>query len=121
MSTGQLLIATGLLALTIPVAGLEPIHLHTDAILALLALGVVGTGAGYVLNYRLIADEGPAASIVSYLIPVVAVLLGAAGLHEPLSARVLVGAAVVLLGVALSAQAGRRATDESSTRVHPSI
>jgi drug/metabolite transporter (DMT)-like permease len=111
LSAGQLLMATGLLAVTVPVAGLQTIHLRADALLALLVLGVIGTGAGYVLNYRLIADEGPAASIVSYLIPVVAVVLGATGLGEPLNIRVLVGAAIVLVGVALSTRAPRRSTD----------
>ena len=40
---------------------------------------VLSTGIAYVLNYRLIQDEGPtAASMTNYLTPVVAVLLGVA-------------------------------------------
>jgi drug/metabolite transporter (DMT)-like permease len=40
------------------------------------ALGVLSTGIANVLNYRLIQDEGPtAASMTSYLTPVVAVVL----------------------------------------------
>jgi len=112
LSAGQLLVATGLLAVTVPVAGLQPIQLRTDAVLALLILGVITTGAGYVLNYRLIADEGPTASIVSYLIPIVAVVMGAALLDEPLNPRVLVGAVVVLVGVAVSTRAPRGPIDD---------
>jgi hypothetical protein len=41
-------------------------------VLALLALGAIGTGVGYVLNYRIITDDGPLfASTVTYLLPVV--------------------------------------------------
>jgi drug/metabolite transporter (DMT)-like permease len=52
------------------------------------------------LNYRLIQDEGPtAASMTNYLAPVVAVLLGVAFVDEPLSWNLVVGTAVVLVGV----------------------
>jgi len=56
-----------------------------------------------VLNYRLIADEGATvASTVTYLIPIVALLLGAIVLGEPLTWNLFIGAAIVLAGVALS-------------------
>jgi drug/metabolite transporter (DMT)-like permease len=102
LSAGQLLAATALMALTVPFADLRSVHLRGDAVAALIVLGGLGTGAGYVLNFRLIRDEGPAASIVTYLIPVVAVIFGAFGLSEALTAHVLIGVAVVLLGVALA-------------------
>ncbi|HEX4221030.1 MAG TPA: DMT family transporter, partial [Pseudonocardiaceae bacterium] len=66
-------------------------------------LGIFGTGIAFALNNRLIADEGATtASSVGYLLPVVSVGLGALALHEPLSGRVLIGMAVVLVGIALS-------------------
>ena len=102
LSAGQLLAATGLMSLTLPFGGLQSVHLRGDAVAALIVLGVLGTGAGYVLNFRLIRDEGPAASIVTYLIPVVAVTFGAFGLSEALTARVLIGVVVVLVGVAIA-------------------
>jgi hypothetical protein len=65
-----------------------------------VALGVLSTGIAYVLNYRLIQDEGPtAASMTNYLVPVVAVLLGVAFVDERLSWNLAVGTAVVLPGV----------------------
>ncbi len=68
----------------------------------MLALGVVGTGLAYVLNYRLIADEeAAAASTVTHLIPVVAVTLGAIALNEPLTWNLLLGVLIVLVGIAL--------------------
>jgi drug/metabolite transporter (DMT)-like permease len=104
MSGAQLSLATGLTALTLPFGGLTPIRL-TGAlpIVAVAVLGICGTGIAFVLNNRLIADEGAtAASSVGYLLPVVSVGLGALVLHEPLTARVVIGMAVVLIGIALS-------------------
>lgn len=104
MSGTQLSLATGLTALALPVGGLSPIHL-TGAlpIVAVAILGICGTGIAFALNNRLIADEGATtASSVGYLLPVVSVGLGAIALQEPLSVRVLIGMAVVLVGIALS-------------------
>lgn len=104
MSGAQLSLATGLTALALPVGGLTPIHL-TGAmpVVAVAILGVCGTGIAFALNNRLIADEGATtASSVGYLLPVVSVGLGALALHEPLTVRVLIGMAVVLVGIALS-------------------
>ncbi|HEY5985256.1 MAG TPA: DMT family transporter, partial [Streptosporangiaceae bacterium] len=57
----------------------------------------------YVLNYRLIADEGPtAASTVTYLLPVVALTLGIVVLGEAISWTLFAGTALVLLGIATS-------------------
>jgi drug/metabolite transporter (DMT)-like permease len=104
MSGAQLSLATGVTVLALPVGGLSPIHL-TGAmpVVAVAVLGIVGTGIAFVLNNRLIADEGATtASSVGYLLPVVSVGLGAIALQEPLSVRVLIGMAVVLVGIALS-------------------
>jgi drug/metabolite transporter (DMT)-like permease len=103
LSTGQMVAGTVLLALVAPVLGRGHVHLTTTVIAAVLALGVVGTGASYVLNYQLIADEGPtAASTATYLIPVVAVILGALVLAEPVTWKLALGAITILAGVALS-------------------
>lgn len=73
------------------------------ALLAVVALGIFGTGLTFHLNSRLIADEGPtAAATVGYLLPVVSVALGALVLGEQLNARVVTGMAVVLIGVGLT-------------------
>jgi drug/metabolite transporter (DMT)-like permease len=103
LSTGQMVAGTVLLAFVAPVLGRGHVHLTTTVIAAVLALGVAGTGASYVLNYQLIADEGPtAASTATYLIPVVAVILGAFVLAEPVTWNLALGAITILAGVALS-------------------
>ncbi|WP_433274914.1 DMT family transporter [Actinosynnema sp. CS-041913] len=103
LSSTQLVAASGLTLLVVPVGGLEPMHLGWQPLVAVAILGVFGTGLAFVINYRLIADEGPTnASTVGYLLPVVSVLLGAAFLGEDLNLRVVAGMVVVLVGVALT-------------------
>ncbi len=71
-------------------------------VLAILVLGILGTGVAYVINYTLIATEGPtAAGVVTYLVPAVAVALGVAFLSEPIGPNLLTGAVLILLGIAL--------------------
>lgn len=72
------------------------------ALIAVLILGVVGTGLAYVLNYALLNAEGPtAALLVAYLIPIVAAVLGVLILGDNLPPLAAAGAALVLVGVAL--------------------
>jgi drug/metabolite transporter (DMT)-like permease len=66
---GQLIMAAALLAIVTPFDGLQQVHLRWDAVLALLVLGAFGTGIAYILNYRLITDEGTTASVVNYALP----------------------------------------------------
>ncbi|MDQ3762098.1 MAG: DMT family transporter [Actinomycetota bacterium] len=101
LSAGQLTAATILSALALPIGWHAP-DLRADALGSIAVLGLLGTGIAYILNYRLITDDGPTvASTVTYLIPVVAVLFGAAVLGESLSLQVLAGMVVVLAGVGL--------------------
>lgn len=102
LSAAQLLAASGLMALAVVAAGLRAVHFSWTVVIAMSILGVAGTGVAYVLNYRLISEQGPtAASAVSYLLPVVAVLLGVAALGEPATWHLLAGSALVVAGVAL--------------------
>jgi drug/metabolite transporter (DMT)-like permease len=102
LSAGQLIAAAIELAIVLPFAGLQAVHLRWDAIAALAVLGALGTGIAYILNYRLITDEGTAASVVTYLLPIVAVTLGAAILGDHITAQIIGGMLVVLAGVAIT-------------------
>ena len=73
--------------------------------LSLLTLGALGTGLAYIWNINVLRAWGPTnASTVTYVTPVVGVLLGVLilgetfGWHEPL------GAGLVLLGILLAQQ-----------------
>ncbi len=67
------------------------------AVGAVLVLGVVGTGLAYMLQFDVVRAAGPTvASTITYLIPVVSVVLGAALLSEHLTGWEYAGAAIVL-------------------------
>jgi len=74
-----------------------------STILGMLALGALGSGIAYVLNTHIVGVAGSnVASSVTYVTPLVAVAAGALLLSEPLNWHEPLGAAVVLLGVAIS-------------------
>jgi drug/metabolite transporter (DMT)-like permease len=102
LSASQLAAGTGWMLLALPLGGLAPVEWRLDAVTSLLILAVLGTGVAYVLNYRLIADEGPTvASTTTYLLPVVAVVLGALVVNERVTVPMVAGMLLVLGGVAL--------------------
>ncbi|MEV7730935.1 DMT family transporter [Streptomyces sp. NPDC088921] len=114
-SAAQLLMATGWTTLSLPFAG--PVDTDLTGLAAVTALGVLGTGVTFYLNYRLIADEGPVtAATVGYLLPVVSVTLGAVLLDERVGLRVLIGMGVVLTGVALTRPIGARGCTDMRLR-----
>ncbi|GAA3849854.1 DMT family transporter [Amycolatopsis tucumanensis] len=108
ISAAQLAVASGLASLALPLEGARP-GFDGLAVLAVVLLGVFGTGITFYLNYRLIEDEGPTgAAVVGYLLPVVSVALGAVVLGEPVTPRVVAGMLVVLAGVGLTRTKPRR-------------
>ncbi len=115
----QLLAGAVLLLPTLPWSLVRPVQLPTDGtapwlpVLALAVLGLGGTGVAYVLLYRIIRDDGPvAAAGVAYLLPVVALVLGAALLDERVEPTAVTGVVLVLAGVALT----RRRVPPGATR-----
>jgi drug/metabolite transporter (DMT)-like permease len=103
LSSGQMIAGAVLLTLLAPIVARGSISLTPSVVASVIILGIFGTGLAYVLNYRLIADEGAtAASTVTYLLPIVAILLGMLVLAEAASWALLVGGAIILGGVALS-------------------
>jgi drug/metabolite transporter (DMT)-like permease len=76
---------------------------------------VLGTGIAYVLNYQIIASEGATvASTVTYLLPVVAIVLGVLVLGETVTVAALAGIALVLAGVALTRRREKTAVGEQA-------
>ncbi|MFD6336838.1 DMT family transporter [Streptomyces sp. NPDC060131] len=103
LSGAQLLAATGLTTLALPMAPAASGAPTLTAVIAVVVLGVLGTGVTFHLNYRLLETEGPTTTAtVGYLLPVVSVTLGAIFLGEELSARVLTGMVIVLAGVGMT-------------------
>ncbi|MGH2778784.1 MAG: DMT family transporter [Actinomycetota bacterium] len=112
----QLLIATAMALPLVLVDTLQtPPTLSLGAIGSIGFLGVLGSGVAYMLYYRLISDVGATtSSFVTYLIPIFGVTLGAVLLDEELGLNVLVGALLVIAGIALAELSARRTTPTAS-------
>ena len=68
-----------------------------------LFLGVMSSGLGFLLYYRLVRNVGAIrATSVTFLNPPVAMIGGAAYLAEPITGQMVAGAAVILAGTALA-------------------
>jgi drug/metabolite transporter (DMT)-like permease len=117
LAAGQQVAAAALLAvptvavlLAAPPAGATPAEM-SGALAAIAVLGLVCTGAAFVVWFGLLRRTGPVAAVtVTLLAPVFGVAWGAAFLDEPLTPGLVVGAAAVLAGVALITAPRRPAT-----------
>jgi drug/metabolite transporter (DMT)-like permease len=81
----------------------------TPSILALLYLAVCGSALPFTLYFWLLQHQTASRmSLVNYVTPVIAVTVGTLFLDEPFTARIVAGAALVILGVAVvMAKSGR--------------
>ena len=102
VSIGQLGCAAVLL-LPFAVAQLPDSAPPAKAWLAVLALGVLGSGIAYLLYFAIIASAGASRAIlVTYLVPAFALVYGAVFLDEAVTAVALAGLALVLTGTTLA-------------------
>jgi drug/metabolite transporter (DMT)-like permease len=73
-----------------------------EAIVAVVWLGLLGSGLAYLLFFRILDRWGATrTSMVAYLLPVFGIILGMAVLAEPIEAGIVIGAALVIGGIAL--------------------
>ena len=83
--------------------GFHSYEISLEALLSILALGVLGTGIAYIWNFRNVELAGPSlASTVTYITPLVAVILGFLLLGEPLTWNEPLGGLIVLIGSAIA-------------------
>jgi drug/metabolite transporter (DMT)-like permease len=76
--------------------------LTTDAIIAVVWLGLVGSGLAFLAYFRLLGRWGAArTSLVAYLLPVWGIILGAIVLHEQIPPQLVLGTALVIGGISL--------------------
>ena len=72
------------------------------AMLAVIWLGVLGSGVAYLVFFRILGRWGATrTSMVAYLLPVYGIALGGFVLNEPIDIRLLIGTALIIGGVAL--------------------
>lgn len=96
-------IAAVIMLLLTPLIALTPVTLDVWIVLSLVLLGCLGTGVAYIWNQNVLRAWGPTrASTVTYITPVVGVVLGVVILGEHLSWNEPVGAAVVFVGILLA-------------------
>ncbi|MFH8467306.1 DMT family transporter [Streptomyces sp. NPDC017991] len=103
LTGAQLFLATAQLAVVTPLFTTMPTRFALVPLLAVIALGALGTGFAVLVQYGLVSEVGPTtAQMVTYFIPVIATAAGVAILGESLTWSTPVGAAVVLAGAALT-------------------
>jgi drug/metabolite transporter (DMT)-like permease len=103
VSAVQLVCATAILAVFIPLSHSPTFHLGWQPVGSVLALGILGSGVAYALNFAIVRARGAGvASTVTYLIPVFATVLGVVVLGEPLHWNQPAGTALLLAGIAFS-------------------
>jgi drug/metabolite transporter (DMT)-like permease len=103
LSAAQLLCATAMLAVFTPFARAPTVHIGLDGAGSLLALGALGSGVAFAINYAIVRAKGPGtASLVTYVMPVFSTVLGVSVLGETLHWNQPVGTVALLAGVAIS-------------------
>jgi drug/metabolite transporter (DMT)-like permease len=120
-SLGVIAASLGVTAVVyIPVAAVQFPHTvpGSHVILSILGLAVICTALAFVLFFELITEVGPVRStVITYINPAVAALLGVAVLNESFTAGMGVGFALVLAGsVVATGQAPQPATEPASAR-----
>jgi drug/metabolite transporter (DMT)-like permease len=88
--------------------GLAGSHFAWGPVLAMLPLGVLGTGVAFVLMTTLVGRVGgPRGAVATYFIPVVAIVLGVLLLGERVAPAAVAGTALVVAGAWLTSRRER--------------
>jgi drug/metabolite transporter (DMT)-like permease len=120
LTGAQLLLATVQLAVVTPLFTTLPTRVALLPLVAIAALGALGTGLAVLIQYGLVAEVGPTtAQMVTYFIPVIATAAGVAILGESLSWSTPVGALIVLAGAALTQARPRTERGAGLARTEP--
>jgi drug/metabolite transporter (DMT)-like permease len=99
----QLICATSTLLPIYLISGVSVTSFPITPVISMVALGVFGSGFAYLWNFKIMQLAGSAiASSVTYLTPLVAVIVGVIFLSEKVTWNEPVGALVVLLGAAIA-------------------
>lgn len=77
-------------------------QINGEALLSVAWLGLLGSGAAYLVFFRLLGNWGATrTSLVAYLLPIWGIVLGALVLSEPIDGRLVIGTVLVISGIAL--------------------
>lgn len=97
-------LSTGILMILSPLLGGQALvavsDMSSDVLIAMVLLGLLNTFVAYLMFYWVIATLGAArASMVTYIVPVIGLSLGALVLDEVIDSRLLIGAALIFAGI----------------------
>jgi drug/metabolite transporter (DMT)-like permease len=95
----------------------RPVVLDPGPLAAMLYMAVVGTAITFPLYFWLLEHmEARRVALIGYGTPVVALFLGVIMMNEPITTRILIGSAMVVIGVAFASHA-RRSQESRESRV----
>jgi drug/metabolite transporter (DMT)-like permease len=94
----------------------------TNVLAAIATLGVLCTAVAFLLFAQLIAEIGPVrATVITYVNPAVAAVLGVLVLHETFTVAMGIGLALVILGSALATRPSRAVEEPRLTSVEAAL
>jgi len=103
LAAGQLTMGALTLFPAYLIDGISITNFRLGPVLAMFTLGILGSGFAYIWNFKIMEAAGSAiASTVTYVTPVVAVIVGIIFLGEGVTWYEPVGGLIVLLGAAIS-------------------
>lgn len=101
----RVLWAATLLVAPFGIYGLTQSRFALPSLLATMAVGVLGTGLAFVLMGSLVGSVGPTrATFITYLIPVVALILGVVFRDETVVPLAIIGVGLVIAGALLASR-----------------
>lgn len=106
-----------------PFAATElPTHVSARVVWSVIGLAVICTAIAFLLFFLLIAEVGPARStVITYVNPAIALLLGVLLLHEPFTAGIAIGFPLILLGCFFATARSRAAAPDTATPETPQL
>ena len=113
LATGLMVMGTLQAVPMVAVTGFSHAPIGMPTVLGMIALGCLGSGLAYILNFRVIRrSDATTASTVTYLTPLVAVIAGAVLLDEHVSWNQPAGGVLIVLGAATAQGLLRRRTSK---------
>ncbi|CAB4882030.1 unannotated protein [freshwater metagenome] len=101
LATGVLLMGTIQTAPIALITGVVVAPIQVSTVIAMLGLGCLGSGIAYILNFRVLGRaDATTASTVTYIPPLIAVIIGAIFLDEHITWNQPLGGVLVVVGAA---------------------
>ncbi len=111
LATGMMIFGVVITGPIVAFTGITNAVMTVGPLLAMVALGVLGSGLAYALSFKVVvSSDATTASTVTYITPLVAVIVGAILLNEHITWNQPVGALLVVIGAATAQGLLRRRT-----------